>query len=171
MKFKPLDVVTSAPGWRPGVFVITEVDLSRPKNQYNAISLVNGKAYRLSDGGLASKRVGVADPEWNKTTIETGAPGDSVTVDDNWVRGNRRAQREVEQLRFAGNVLASSGMELKRWEKLLSLKPGDKFQCKVRGKLDTMTFRYVTDRGYKFVFIAENGNGTRYKYPLSVVEV
>ena len=72
MKFKADDIVMAAPHVRSDVFVITGTDLSRPKNQYNGVSLVSGKTYRLSEGYLASERIGVADPNWNKTEVSDG---------------------------------------------------------------------------------------------------
>ncbi len=169
MKFQKNDIVTSATGWRPGVFVITDIHPTRPKNPYDGVSLINGRTYRLSEESLASKRVGVAEAGWNTFATLTPVDGDgtSVAVDQTFIKGQRCAQHEIAIL---GSVLHEAENR-KRWEKLASLKPGDKFVGKVRGKIQHMTFRYVTDRGYKYVFVAENENGTRYKYPLSVVVV
>jgi hypothetical protein len=165
MRFQVNDIVSSAPGWRAGVFQITAINPSRPKNPYEAINLVNGKVYRLGDESLASKRIGVADLQ-TATTVTVNTPASS-SQDYNYQRGQSRIRAELSAL--AGN--GGAELEVKRWEKLLSLKPGDKFPCRVRGKLDRLSFLHVTDRGYKYVFVAENSNGTRYKYPLAVIVV
>lgn len=160
MNFAVNDIVTSGSGFRPGVFVITAIHPSRPKNQYDGISLMNGKTFRLGDDSLASKRIGVADEGW-----QTNKSSDSVVIGDMvlsqaWLKGARRAAQEVE-LAF--------GEDRSRWEKLMHLKPGDKINCRVRGNFEILTFHNVTDRGYKYVFVATNNKGTTYKYPLSVV--
>jgi hypothetical protein len=199
MRFRVNDIVASAPGFSRDVFVISSIEPHRPKNQYNGTSIKSGKKYRLGDDNLAQKRIGTADPDWDKVTLAPslnslmpnmpvsadwmcdgegdgdGGSNQNMTVDQTFLRGQARAQREVSTLsvvlQFNTNVTPETEFDKKRWEKLANLKPGDKFQCRVRGVLDTMTFRYVTERGYKFVFVAENGNGTRYKYPLNVVVV
>lgn len=157
MKFQVNDIVKSAPGWSPGVFVITAIHPTRPKNPYDGVSLVKGKTFRLSEEGLADKRVGVVDQGWNNPTGTTTISGN----DQSYLNGQIRARREIN--------LALDRQTCSRWEKLASLKPGDTFDVNLRGRIQRMTFRYVTDRGHKYVFVAENESGTRYKYPLSIV--
>lgn len=171
MKFKVLDIVLSAPGYKPEAFVITDIDLSRPVNQYTGVSLRNNKTYRLSDKSLADKRIGVADPDWNKVglvTTATATDGNAQTgsVDRAFADGQRRAQKEVSLLQFGGNP-----DDLKRWELLANAKPDQPIQARVRGKLQTLKLKYVNTGGYKYVFVAENENGTRYKFPLNVIVI
>lgn len=157
MRFQVNDIVASGPGYSQAAFVIVAIHPSRPKNPYDGVSLANGKTYRFGDDTLAPKRIGVADAGWNSTPAQSNLP-----FDQNWLNGARRATQEA---------VVSSGDSQKRWQKLANLKPGDKFLGRVRGKLDTLTFRQVTERGYKYVFVATNSNGTTYKYPLGVVVV
>ena len=175
MNFRVNDIVRNAPGWKPGVYVITELRPERPKNQYDGVSLTNGKIYRLGDDSLSPKRVGVADAGWNAVATVIPLDGNkSADVDHNWFSGQSRAQREISSIQVSavgGSCTQEQLDDIKRWEKLASLKPGDKFPCNVRGKIQNMTFRYICERGYKYVFVAENENGTRYKYPLRVVLV
>jgi len=175
MRFQVNDIVAAAPGWSPGVFVITAIHPTRPKSPYDGVSLRNSNTYRLSDESLADKRIGVADAGWNTVTVQVPSldGGDGVvSVDHSVLRGRQRARREIAMMQHPGRNYSQMELDdIKRWEKLASLNPGDKFQCRVRGKMDTMTFRHITERGYKFVFVAENGNGTCYKYPLRVVVV
>jgi hypothetical protein len=168
MNFQVDDIVVSAPGVKSGVWVITGIDPSRPKNQYNATSLVNGKCYRLSDSYLAVKRVGVADKNSVSSGAGNGQPSNNAPADRNVLNGQLRVQREVARLQFPGNGTSD---DLKRWEILANAKFGDQIDARVRGKETKLTFRYVTDRGYKFVFVADNENGTRYKYPLAVIRI
>lgn len=160
MRFQVNDIVTSGPGYRPGVFVITAVHPSRPKNQYDGVSLMNGKTYRLGDDSLAAKRTGVADAGWNTANSKDSVVLGDVVLDQTWLKGARRAAQEA---------MLAAGDDRKRWEKLANAKPGDKIECRVRGRQETLTFRHVTDRGYKYVFVATNSNGTAYKYPLAVI--
>ncbi len=161
MRFQINDIVSSSPNFRPAVFVITGIEAHRPKNPYTGVSLVNGKTYRLSEESLASKRLGVADADWNKTKLPDG----DSTVDQNYIKGARRARMELEVIGGLSND------DRKRWEILANLKTGDKVRCKVRGEFQNLAFKHCTDRGYKYVFVAQNEKGTVYKYPLSVVMV
>lgn len=157
MKFQVNDIVATGTEWRPNIFVITQIDPSRPKNPYLVVSLINGKQYCVGDSGLANKRIGVADPL-------VASMGGTVTIDSsldsNYLRGVERASREIN---------SSEGDDLKKWEKLASLKPGDTFTILSRGMKQMATFRYVTARGYKYVFVADNVLGKRYKYSLKAV--
>src|SRR2546423_15111230 len=71
--FQRLDLVESAPGWSRALFVITDVDLSRPKNIYTGVDLRTRRCYRLSDEGLAPVRVGQVDESWFQRNLGTAA--------------------------------------------------------------------------------------------------
>lgn len=157
MKFQVNDIVKSAPGWSAGVFVVVAVHPNRPKNPYEGLSLTNGKTFRLSEEGLSNKRVGVVDQGWNN-------PSGTATLlpnDQTYQQGLVRARREA--------TYATNEKDRALWMKLASLKPGDTLNTNFKGRVQRMTFRYVTERGNKYVFVAENESGTRYKYPLSIV--
>jgi hypothetical protein len=159
--FRVNDIVKNAPGWRPGVYVIAGIVTTRPKNPYTAVSLVTGKVFRLSQECLAAKRIGVADTDWRK--VSDVSEDQPMEESEMYLNGLRRCRRELQEIGGLPN------QDRLRWEKLKSLKPGDKFKINLRGDEKTLTFRYVTDRGYKYVFVADNDKGTRYKYPLSVI--
>jgi hypothetical protein len=174
--FQRLDIVESAPGWSRAVFVITDVDLSRPKNIYTGVDLRTRRCYRLSDEGLAPVRVGQVDESWFQRNLGTAAApaeeGDqeeeaAAVVNPEMVRrGQFRARREAL---FAAQVGATEPQA--RWEKLAALQPGDMLTILRRGQPEQVRFHYVTERGTRYVFVASNQNGTTYRYPLAVVQV
>ncbi len=173
MRFKRLDIVTSAPHYSPDVFVIVGIHPERPKNCYDGVSLKSGTQYSVGDASLALKRVGMADESYLTSPSEPSPDGSGASplgagvLDHNFLKGQRRAQRELAEMMFGTH----SAQDKQRWEKLASLKPGDPFKVNFKGKVQTFTFRYVCAQGYKYVFVAENAKGTRYKYPLTIIAV
>lgn len=151
MRFAVNDIVAAAPGYSKNVFRITDINPGRPTNPYSAVSLTTGKAYRVGDGNLAAARIGVAD------VVQT-VPGAPPTE---W--GQHRALAEVRRLH-------DDSPDKERWEVLACLVPGDTLKVRVRGIDKLLTFRWIAERGYKYVFIADDA-GTRRKYPLSMVVV
>lgn len=156
LRFNRGDIVNTAAMARPAAFVIVSVDPTRPKNAYNGKNLVNGQTYRLSDDHLGVK-IGTATPEFIDGT-STNNPTVSVESE----RGRQHAEMMA---RFA------TGMEKARWEVLAKAKPGDWINIKLRAKPERVQFQMVNMKGEKYVFSATNGNGTGYKYPLSVIVV
>lgn len=157
LRFKRGDIVVSLPPFSPSVFVITEVDPSRPKNVYNAKNPANGKGYSLSDEGLA--KIGTADESYmtgrgdnNAVTIEGVSPA-------TFNAGQRRAIAEAS---FGGN-------DQPHWQKLADAKTGDKLRIRTRGLVHEVTFLNVLAKGYKFAFIATDSRGKTYKYPVRVI--
>lgn len=174
--FQRLDIVESAPGWSRALFVITDVDLSRPRNIYTGVDLRTRRSYRLSDEGLAPVRVGQVDESWFQRNLGTTAPpveeGDqdqagAAAINPELVRrGEFRARREALFAARLGNPQLQA-----RWEKLANLKPGDMLTIVRYGQPEQVRFQYVTERGTRYVFAATNQNGTTYRYPLAVVQV
>jgi hypothetical protein len=164
MLFKINDIVMSAPGWRKGIFVITKIIPDNPvsKNKYNGTNLLTGKSYKLSDEGLASKRVGVADDSFLVQTNEhVTVPGISELTYEN---GRRRALLEARRASSDG-----SGYLAARWEKLASFKSGDALTVNVGRREETVKFQYVLANGMRYAFVAGR-NGKNYKYELSVLD-
>lgn len=160
LRFKRGDIVISLPPFRPGVFVITEVDPSRPKNAYNGKDPANGKGYRISDDGL--KKIGEATAEYMDGDEESGEEGVGGVSPHVFEQGRMTA---VNEARF------SHGDEKQRWELLAKAKTGDIINVRLRGFNQSVTFRNVLPRGQKYVFLATNAKGKTYRYPLEIIQI
>lgn len=156
LRFKRGDIVQSIPPYSTGVYVITEVTPSRPKNAYTAVNAVTGKRYKLSDESL--RKIGVADDSYLN-----GDDGDTTVTAGNdiaYIAGQQRATTEV--LRCYGDAASKA-----RWQLLANAKPGDM----IRTYYGNLKFVHVLTRGHKYVFLAQNENGKFFKYPLGYIVV
>jgi hypothetical protein len=159
MQYKINDIVLAAPGWSKAIFIITKLQPENPKNQYVGMNLLTGKSYRLSEDGLADKRIGVADlvPQGD------GEIGVTVVSDQVFQLGQQRAQREIRAKLFGGSVNP-------RWEILAKLKAGEGMTIILNGREQMVTFKNVIAQGSRYVFVATNTNGVAHKYPLEVIK-
>jgi hypothetical protein len=164
LSFQCGDIVLSAPGYTAACYCILEVVPFRPQQPYTGLNLVNLKKYRLPDNGLT--KVGTASEEFLKaqTTPESGnQPREDPAQELRYRRGQMRAAREAWH---------ATGAERERWLILASAKPGDnicmQFECG-HAMAQTYKFRYVLERGSKFVFVAENAKGNLTKLSLEMV--
>jgi hypothetical protein len=155
LRFKRGDIVVTTPPYAPQVFVITEVDESRPKNAYNGKNPVNGKSYRLSDDGLT--KIGEATEEYMDGDGEEEA-GVTAVPPAVFEAGKRRA---------AGEALYGPYKE--QWQKLADAKTGDSIKIRIRGGVEEVTFRNVLARGSKFVWLGTTRLGKTFKYPVNVI--
>lgn len=156
-KFKRGDIVLSLPPFSKVVFVILEVDPSRPKNVYNAKNVSTGKGYRLNDEAL--QKVGVADEAYMSGL--TGIAGSSVTP---------TSPDEVSKGQKWALTMSHFGTEeeKRRWKILAGLETGDPLRLRVRKGIQTVTFVSVLLRGKKYVFLATH-DGKSYRYPLDAI--
>jgi hypothetical protein len=164
LNFQRGDIVLSAPGYSSACYCILEVVPSRPQYPYTGLNLVNLKQYRLPDNGLT--RVGTATEEFLKaqTGSESGdRPREDSAQEIRYRRGQMRAAHEAWH---------ATGAERERWLILASAKPGDnigmQFECG-HAMAQAYRFRYVLERGSKFVFVAENAEGILTKLSLEMV--
>jgi hypothetical protein len=141
------------------VYVITEVDPSRPKNGYNGKNPATGKGYRLSDDGLM--KIGVATAEYMDGDGEEEA-GVSAVPPAVFAAGQRRAAAEA----MFG---PPDFLPRRQWEKLRDAKTGDTLTLRTRDGVQEATFRNVLARGHKFVFLATVRTGKTYKYPVGAI--
>lgn len=153
MRFAINDIVTSGPGYRPAVFLITAVDPSRPKNTYTGLNLVNRKSYRLSDLMLVKVGVGVE----GAATSDIGIA--AAVTDQRFLAGRRHAQRMM--------MHAASGPERLLWETLSKLEPNESITIRHNGRLIQSRLSHVLEKGQTYAFVATNDNGTSYKYRLT----
>lgn len=161
LRFKRGDIVVTLPPFAPAVFVITEVDPSRPKNAYNGKNPANGKGYRLSDDGLA--KIGVADDSYMNGDGEDGELAVTGVSPATFAAGQRRAAAEA--------LFGVGTPRQKQWQKLADAKTGDVLRIRLRGDVEEVTFRNVLAKGHKFVFLATNRAGKTFKYPETVIVV
>lgn len=159
MKYAKGDIVLNATGYTAGVYVITELHPERPKNCYDGLNVINRKKYRLSDESLGLK-IGTATAEFLGGDQEE--EDNSAAVNLKYERGKIRADNEV--LRLFGQTAP----EKARWKLLAAAKPGDRLTILLRGRRRQVTFRYVLERGEKYVFLADDG-GTPYRFPLGML--
>jgi len=158
--FERGDIVISAPAYTARCYCILEVDPGQPKHPYVGVNLVNRKHYRLSEESII--KVGTATPEFlsGEVFAAPGAKAKDPARDWDFQIGQERA-------RFAKDPHAK-----KRWEILADAKPGDTIQIlRACGKhTDDVTFRFVLERGTKFVWVGESGESTALtKFPLDVI--
>jgi hypothetical protein len=152
------DIVMTQPPYKPQVFVITEIDPSRPKNCYNGKCPTTGKSYRLGDDGLA--KIGEATDEYMNGDGENEA-GVTAVVPVVFEAGRRRAAAEA--------MFGAGSPRQKQWLKLSEAKTGDVLRILIRGGIEEVTFRNVLARGTKFVFLATTRAGKTFKYPETVI--
>jgi hypothetical protein len=162
LNFQRGDIVLSAPGFSPACYCILEVTPFRPSHPYTGLNLVNLKLYRLAGNGLT--RIGAATDEFLMVHATEGSSGQSGTAQDlRYKRGQMRAAREAWD---------STGDEQKRWLILASAKPGDAIHVRHEcGHGTPFRFRCVIERGSKYVFVAEDGQGIATKFSLGVVSL
>lgn len=156
-KFKRGDIVLSLPPFSRVVFVILEVDPSKPKNIYSAKNVATGKGYWLSNDAL--QKVGVADAAYMDGL--TGIAGTSVAP---------IGPGEVEQGQKWALAMSHFGTEdeKRRWKVLAGLETGDPLQIRARSGFQMVTFVGVLLKGKKYVFLAV-ANGKSYRYPLDAI--
>lgn len=152
--FKRGDILLMCAPYAPAAMVVLDVDPSRPKNCYNTVNPVNGKRYRIGEDGV--RKIGEATVEFLNGGGEI--PLVNPMSNENYERGRQRANRESRN----GD---------KRWEKLRDAKPGESIVVNLRGMLQNITFQYVLERGYKFVWLGTNERGKTFKYPLSIIVI
>lgn len=157
LRFEKGDICVTIPPYRTIAVVITGIDPSRPKNAYSATNLVNGKSYRLNDDSI--KKIGEVTEDYSKA--DDGKP--SPIDENNLATGKMRAEREM--------LYANDDIARQRWGILAKATTGSPIKAIVRGRADILKFKHVVNRGYKYVFLAENSNGTIYRYPLSVISL
>lgn len=155
-RFKRGDIVLSVPPFDQEVFVILDVNPDRPKNWYSAIRPDNNQRFHLSDEALI--KIGEATQEYldKEGEVEPVKP----LMEEYYLRGKMRAAREA---------MFASGDDAKRWTILAHAKPGDLIKVHLAGGLTELKFCYVLERGKKYVFLAEDRQGKRYKYTLHSV--
>lgn len=159
MKFEERDILLAGAPYRPQVFVVTKLRPERPKNCYDAVDPVSGKAYKLGDDGMT--KIGTADDGWMEE-------GEDKRFDPNskaFLDGKRRADMEVK---YALNDSEAH----QRWKILAELRPGD--ELKIRrpgGVIQTAQFLYVLAQGQKYAFAATLGSGRGMKFQLVSVAI
>lgn len=158
LRFEKGDICVTVPPYRTIAVVITAIDPTRPVNAYSAVELTKGKGYRLSDASL--KKIGRVAEDYFNVASENKP---SAIEENAFAAGKVRAEREM--------LYAIDENSRLRWGILSKAVSGSPIKAVVRGKMDILKFKHVVSRGYKYVFLAENSNGTTYKYPLSVISI
>src|SRR5438105_5253330 len=165
LNFRRGDILLSAPGFKAACYCILDVAPFRPSHPYTGLNLVNLQLYRLAGNGLT--RIGTATEEFLKDHVADGSAGESgenPAQDLRYRRGQMRAARAAWE---------ASGDDQKRWMILASAKPGDpihvQFQC--AHPMPTFTFRFVLERGSRYVFVADDAKGASSKLTLDVVSL
>lgn len=164
MKFQRGDIVVSAPGYSSACYCILELLPLTAKYPYSALNLVNLEVYQVRDDGLT--KVGTATEEFliGQTNAGTEKQAcEAPAAELRYRRGQARAAREAWH---------ATENERKRWLILASAEPGDGinigYQC---GHATPYRFRYVLERGSKYVFVAENPQGTAVKLTLNAISL
>jgi hypothetical protein len=158
-QFERGDIVLSVPG-SPAVYVITGIDLSRPKNIYDGLNLTNHKTYHLCDSHIGQK-VGTATAEFLNNGVTAGAV---QTTNHQYVLGQRRAEAELALRR---NLPYS--LDRDKWEVLAKAKPGDWLTVHFKGEIQRVQFVHVLEKGQKYIFTARTVRGAEYRWPLNVL--
>lgn len=153
--FKRGDILLMGSPYTPAVFVVLDIDLSRPKNCYNVLNPVNRKRYRLADDGV--RKIGEASEDFLNGGGDV--PLANPLADVSYEKGKKRAEYEY------------AFRQDKRWEKLRDAKIGDTITVNLRRQLQNIKFQYVLERGYKFVWLGINERGKTFKYPLEIIVV
>lgn len=158
------DIVINAPGWAASCYCIMAIDPSRPKNPYDGLNLVTNKHYWLNSESVI--KVGTASAEFLKGELAPqieASPKAPASWELKYQQGQFRAEREA---------WLGEGDAKKRWEVLAAAKPGDvikiAFSC---GHIQNVKFQHVVERGTKWVFVAQGGDGKFHRYPLNVIVV
>jgi hypothetical protein len=161
MKFQRGDIVVSAPAYTSACYCILELRPQSAKYPYSALNLVNLETYQIQDDGLT--KVGTATEEFLRGQTSTGTEREAPAAELRYRRGQARAAREAWH---------ATENDRKRWLILASAEPGDGinigYQC---GHATPYRFRYVLERGSKYVFVAENPQGTAVKLTLNAISL
>src|SRR5882724_9171083 len=164
MKFQRGDIVVSAPGYTSACYCILELLPLSAKYPYSALNLVNLETYQICDDGLT--KVGTATEEFLIGQTSAGPEKqarETPAAELRYRRGQARAAREAWH---------ASENERKRWLILASAEPGDGINIGYqRGHAIPYRFRYVLERGSKYVFVAENAQATLVKLPLGAISL
>ena len=159
------DIVLGDPSLPPACFCILDVLPERPTHPYTALNLVNLNLYQLRDEGMT--KVGTATPEFLQAHAAAQAPATTAAADPletlRFQRGQARAARESWH---------ADGADRQRWETLAAAKPGDTLTLRHScGHAEPFKFRFVLERGSKYVFVADAADGVATKFSLGVLPV
>lgn len=161
MRFKRGDIVVTAASYKAACYAITNVDPSRPKNIYNGIDLSNRKSYMFPDESISLK-VGEATAEFlaNQGFGQEGTRNTSFDA-VNYERGKQKAMR-MARMGFADKA---------KWKYLASLEADTTITINAGRRTTTATFKYVLEKGEKYVFLAVEPGKKPLRYALSMLVV